>query len=176
MAVGKTTVGRLLAASLGWALVDSDEQIGAREGITVRELQAQRGREALHALEAQLLLDALASPQPAVVCAAASTIEDPRCRAALGAPAVVAVWLQARPATLVARYDADPHRPRYPEGTAAALAEQSASRTPLFAAVADATVAIDELEPRQAAERVLSLIRPFLSGGPGGMSGRSEAS
>jgi shikimate kinase len=147
MGVGKTTVGRLLAGSLGWPLADSDGEIEAREGASVREIQRLRGAPALHALEAAVLLGQLDAPGPSVICAAASTIEDERCRRALGAPGVRAVWLTASLDTMVARYDRDPHRPRYPEGTRAALAAQLAARSERYAAVAAMTIAVDGLGP-----------------------------
>ena len=40
MGVGKTTVGRHLSERLGWNLVDSDAQVEARTGRTVREIFA----------------------------------------------------------------------------------------------------------------------------------------
>jgi shikimate kinase len=154
MGVGKTTIGRLLAAALHRPLHDSDGEIEAREGATVRELQERSGAGALHSLEAQVLLEALARPEPSVIAAAASTVEDERCATALRAPGVTTVWLQARLATLVARYYSDPHRPRYPEGTAAALREQLAARERLFAAVAKVTIDVDGLAPAEVLERV----------------------
>jgi len=158
MAVGKTTVGRLLAASLRRPLYDSDAQIEALEGVTVREIQDRAGAGVLHELEARILLEALGRPEPSVICAAASTIDDERCRRALDAPDVTTVWLQATLATLVARYDRDPHRPRYPQGTEAALAAQLGARTPRFEAVADVTIAVDGLEPPAIAAALEPLI------------------
>ena len=40
MGAGKTTVGRRLAARLGWPWHDSDAEITASTGLTVRELSA----------------------------------------------------------------------------------------------------------------------------------------
>lgn len=158
MGVGKTTVGRLLATSLGWPLSDSDGEIRSREGATVRELQERWGAAGLHRLEASILLDALEREGPSVICAAASTIDDERCRDALCGPGVIAAWLQAGLDTLVARYDADRHRPRYQHGTRAALAAQMASRSERFAAAATTTVAVDGLD----ADAVLRRLRRAL--------------
>ena len=74
------------------------------------------------------------------------------------------VWLQARLATLVARYDSDPHRPRYPQGTQAALAAQLAARSEHFASLADVTVDVDERTPEQVLEQVLELLAPLIGG------------
>jgi shikimate kinase len=60
----------------------------------------------------------------------------------------------------VARYDSDPHRPRYPQGTAAALREQLAARKQLFAAVAKVTIDVDGLAPQEVLERVEGAIAP----------------
>jgi shikimate kinase len=147
MGVGKTTVGLLLAGSLGWPLADSDSEIEAREGASVREIQRRRGAPALHALEAAVLLEQLHAPGRSVICAAASTIEDARCRHALRQTDVLAVWLSATLETMVARYDRDPHRPRYPEGTRAALAAQLAARCERYEAVAAMTIESDARTP-----------------------------
>jgi shikimate kinase len=147
MGVGKTTVGRLLAGSLGWPLADSDGEIEARAGVSVREIQRLRGAPALHELEAAVLLEQLGAPGRSVICAAASTIEDERCRRALVRTDVRAVWLSATLETMVARYDSDPHRPRYAEGTRAALAAQLAARAALYASVAAMTIESDALAP-----------------------------
>jgi shikimate kinase len=144
MGVGKTTVGRLLAGSLGWPLADSDGEIEAREGASVREIQRLRGAPALHELEAAVLLEQLDAPGPSVICAAASTIEDERCRRRCGAGRAGGLACKASLDTLVARYDSDPHRPRYPEGTRAALA-RTARRAlrALCGAVAAMTIEVD---------------------------------
>ncbi len=96
MGAGKSTVGRLLAARLGRPWRDSDAEIEAAAGLTVRELRDRDGVEAMHALEARHLLDALAAPEAGVISAAASVIDEPACRAALSAPAVTVIWLRAR--------------------------------------------------------------------------------
>ena len=105
MGSGKTTVGTLVAARLDWPLRDSDADIAAREGRTVREIRDSLGTRAIHDLEAPPLRDALADPEPSVVCAAASTIDDADCRDALRGPSVLVIWLTSTPATGAARFD-----------------------------------------------------------------------
>jgi len=57
MGAGKTTVGRRLAARLGWGWRDSDADIEAATGATVRELRDREGTDAMHEREAAQLLD-----------------------------------------------------------------------------------------------------------------------
>lgn len=55
MGSGKTTVGRLLAAELGWTFTDLDEAIEAREGRSVPQIFAERGEAAFRAAETSAL-------------------------------------------------------------------------------------------------------------------------
>lgn len=156
MGSGKTTVGRRLAAVTGWPLDDSDAAIEAREGRTVKELRDALGTDAMHALEARHLLEALDAPRPRVVTPAAFTIEVDACRQALTGPGVTVVWLRARIGTLAARFRHQPHRPAYGDDPAAFLADQAARRTPLFLAVRPVVVDVDDRSPDAIVEHILA--------------------
>jgi shikimate kinase len=159
MGTGKTTLGERLAARLGWPLDDSDDAIVAAQGATVRELRDSLGTDAMHALEAQHLLAALARPRPRVVTPAAFTIEVPACRAALAGPGVAVVWLRGRPVMLAARFDAQAHRPRYGDEPSRFLAEQAARRDPLFASLATVAVDTDDRDPDGVLEATIGALR-----------------
>ena len=159
MGSGKTTVGRLVATALGWPLRDSDAEIEAREGCTVRELDEALGTDAMHALEAEALRTALASPTPSVVAAAASTIEDDACVRALRDPSLVVAWLRISPATAAARFASRGHRPRFGDDPSTFLVEQAASRDPRFASVATLTLDADDAPPDRLATRIVAAAR-----------------
>ena len=162
MGCGKSTVGRILAARLGRPLRDSDTEIGAREGRTVREIRDDLGTVALHDVEAAVLQDALAGQGPDVICAAASIADDDGCLAALATPEVAVVWLRVRPGTAAARFPSGTHRPWYGADPAVFLARQAASRGPRLAAVATLTLDADERTPDELADAILF----GLAGGP----------
>ncbi len=139
MGVGKSTVGRRLAAELGRPFSDSDLEIEARTGRTVREIFELDGEPAFRRLEAQVLADALASPEPTVVAAAGGVVLDPENRRRMTDAGTV-VWLRAPVAVLVDRVAAGVHRPAVetdPEGT---LSTMERDREELYAEVADVTL------------------------------------
>ncbi|MFL5674858.1 MAG: shikimate kinase [Chloroflexota bacterium] len=156
MGSGKTTTGRAIAKQLGREWRDSDVDIENETGRTVRELRNTDGVDAMHAREAKQLLDALASPEPNVISAAGSVIDDPRCREAMARDDVVVIWLHASPAVLAKRFDsADEHRPAYGEHPEEFLAAQAVKREPLAREIGAHIVDVDDLGKAEAIERVL---------------------
>jgi len=147
MGAGKSTVGHALAARLGRPVADSDRDLEEASGLTAEEWRGQRGTRALHKREASVLLEALSKQRPAVICAAASTIERPRCRQTLRTSAAIVVWLRARPDTLAARFGCEVHRPRFGSDPLRVLIRQATRRDPLFETMAAIVVDVDQLDP-----------------------------
>lgn len=162
MGSGKTTVGTQLAEGLGRRFVDSDAQVEARTGRTVREIFEHDGEQAYRVLEAEALADALDAEEPSVIAAAGGVVLDPENRRRLNQGAWV-VWLRADPEVLAGRLlpsggeraPSDPdHRPLLaddPEGT---LRRLTTEREALYAEVADTTV---EVTSRSVDEVLLSI-------------------
>jgi shikimate kinase len=152
MGSGKTTVGAALAARLGRPHRDSDDEIASTHGISAREIAERDGIDHLHALELDHLLLTLAEATPSVISAAASVIDEPAGRSSLAADDVEVIWLRADPATLASRTAAATatHRPS-PEP----IATQAARRDPLYEAVADRTVDVEDRSVDQVVDAVL---------------------
>jgi shikimate kinase len=167
MGVGKTTVGRGLAARLGRPLRDSDDDLLAERGVRGRELAAREGVGALHRWEAEHLRRALAAPEPSVVTAAASVVDDPDARRALGPPFVA--WLRAPASVLASRVRPSDHRRPLGPGAGAssyvgdAAALEEARRTH-YAAVADVAVDAGGAPPDQVVLAVLDALPESVRG------------
>lgn len=159
MGSGKSTVGRRVAERLGWPFFDSDKDIQAATGLTVRELMERDGADAMHALEAEQILRRLAERGPSVIGAAASTIEVAEVRAALERPDVMPVWLRANPAMLARRFETkDQHRPEFGDSPLAFLTEQANRRHPLFESIDPIAIDVDRTRPPEVARRAVEAI------------------
>jgi shikimate kinase len=156
MATGKSTIGALVAERLGRPLLDSDEQILARTGRTVRQLVDDGGPDAHRELESAVLLDALARPDPVVVAAAAGVVLDPVVVDALACLDGTVVWLRADPTVLAERVADGDHRPPIPGDAGAWLAAAHAERAPRYVAVADLVVDVDGVPAAVLAERIVT--------------------
>jgi len=146
MGSGKTTAGRLVAASLGLPFSDSDSFLQERHGATAAQIAAREGADALHRYEAAHVLAELAG-EPKVIAAAASTVEDPRVREALRDAFVV--WVDAPDDVLAERMRRSSHRPDF------GPAEMRARRGAYFRQVADVVGDVGVLTPEEARDAVL---------------------
>jgi shikimate kinase len=166
MGAGKTTVGERLAGELGVPFVDGDAELTALTGRDAATIAAADGVPALVALEARVLLDALAAPGPSVIAAAASVVDDPSCRRALRGPDVAVVRLRARPGTLAVRHGAGSHRRPLGPDLVASFATQSRARAPRFAAVRPlVTIDVDTATVDQVVAESLRAVRGVGNGG-----------
>lgn len=158
MGSGKSSVGRELAARTGWPFHDNDALLERATGRTARELAA-NGEAVLRAAESAAVRAGLEVPEPAIVASAAGVVIDPADRSRLSDEDAV-TWLRARPETLrqrLATADND-HRPWLDRDPGAWLRETDALRAPLFEAVADLVIDVDELRPDEVAERILAAV------------------
>lgn len=171
MGAGKTTVGRLLASRLGRRYVDSDQEVEAATGRTVRELFEEGGERAFRPLESEALAAAVRGDDPVVVGVAGGAVLDPANRVLLRRAGTV-VWLRATPETLVGRIvrrtgpgDSEhisghrgDHRPLLEHDPEEVLRRLTTERRPLYEEVADAVVDVDDVDPSEAVNRVMAAL------------------
>lgn len=109
MLSGKSTVGAVLAARLGWPFVDLDQELVARTGRAIPEWFAV-GEAAFREAEREVLAAVLAEPGPRVVAAGGGAMEDAESRRRCRDHAFV-VYLEATPEALAARLSGPSGRP-----------------------------------------------------------------
>jgi shikimate kinase len=157
MGSGKTTVGPLVAARLGWSFVDLDDVIEAEAGVSIAELFARHGeaqfRDREHATVARLAaVDAL------VLALGGGAIEHSATREMLLRDSeTLVVHLEVELATTLARCRGTEHlRPILADQ--ANLASRYWRRLPLYRA-AHVSIAVDALTPAEAVDAVLLAAR-----------------
>ena len=139
MGVGKTSVGRRVADALARPFSDSDAEVEARTGRTVRQIFETDGEAAFRALETSVLADALASVEPHVIAAAGGVVLAAGNRRLLRSAGTV-VWLQAPVVVLVDRVATGHHRPAVEDDPEASLTRMEHARAELYAEVADVVI------------------------------------
>lgn len=107
---GKSTVGPLCAARLGWRFVDTDEELARRHGLPVPEIFARHGEAQFRKSEAALCRELAAAPQLVIATGGGTLLHEPS-RALLLAGGV-GVCLTASPQELARRLGPDAARGR----------------------------------------------------------------
>lgn len=163
-ACGKTTLGRALEATGRWTFEDLDQAIERREGMTVREIFAERGEAWFRRREMEVLAEI--SGRTSIIALGGGTPCIPGAMERLNAMGTT-VWLQAPVSRLAQRVAGAPgQRPLLAGLEGAALeeriAQMLAQRTPCYAQAQrtfDSTH-MDSME--QVAEAVARFEREFL--------------
>jgi shikimate kinase len=151
MGAGKTTVGRHLAALLGWDFVDLDDRIVARAGRPVAAIFREHGEAAFRAAEHQAAVE-LQHRRFVVIAAGGGAFVAPGTRAVLSAGALT-VWLRCALPALVARIGNDASRPL--AGSYETISALLNEREPLYR-LADLAVDTTGVAPPDAAREIAS--------------------
>ena len=156
---GKSTVGRVLAARLGWGFVDADERIEADAGRTIADIFATEGEAGFRDRESATLAE-LARLSQHVVATGGGVVLRPGNREQLRAAGFVA-WLTASPEAAWERIQADATTAaRRPNLTARGgldeVAALIADREPLYREAADFIAPTDGRSPEAVADAILT--------------------
>jgi shikimate kinase len=154
---GKSTVGAILAAKLGWNFLDLDRAIESEVGLTVAEIFARHGEAHFRQLEADLT-KRLVSGHQVVIAPGGGWLTNPQLRPLL--PDALMVWLRVQPETALVRLRATGvTRPllQVPD----ALARLQSLLTERSAIYAQAQIAFetDDLDPRTIADMIYEWLK-----------------
>lgn len=113
MGSGKTTVGRQLAAELGWTFADLDEDIEAAEGRSISDIFATDGEAAFRRIESEALgarVRKIRCGAPTVLALGGGAFAQEQNREIVRGNGV-SIWIDCPVELLWERVKGNPHRP-----------------------------------------------------------------
>jgi shikimate kinase len=157
---GKTTVAAALAEALGWHWLDADAELERRQGKTIKEIFAEQGEGAFRDFESQTLADLAHLDQHVLALGGGAVLRETN-RQLLKSHGKV-IWLKAPAELLWERIQGDAttaaRRPNLTaQGGIAEIRTLLAAREPIYAAVADITVAANR-PPATIAREIIAAI------------------
>lgn len=154
MGSGKTTVGPLVAACLGWRFIDLDDVIEAEAGCSIADFFARHGEPAFRDLEHSTIAG-LVQTDNLVLALGGGAIEREETRELLrNTPGTLLVHLEVELATTLARCSGTDHiRPVLADREN--LARRYARRLPLYR-TAHVSIPVDERTPEEVVEAILA--------------------
>ncbi len=163
MGSGKTTLGRLVAQSLGFKFVDTDHLIIDAAGKTIPDIFASEGEAGFRQRETAAL-QSLAGQQRQVIATGGGIVTQPVNLPILKQLGCV-VWLSADTGVLHQRTAHGHDRPLLREvDPAAKLRALYEDRAPLYEQACDIKITTDDLSPQDAAYGVAESARVFFGG------------
>ncbi len=158
MGSGKSTVGPLLAAELGWTFIDLDAEIERRTGLSVPQIFSEQGEAAFRKEETAALAAVLGRTR-AVIALGGGAPETLGNRLLLEqTPATAIVYLAAPFATLVDRCTAQSTTIRPNFADPAAAEARFTARHPIYNRLAHVSIETDGLTPEDSAAAVLAAV------------------
>ena len=162
MGAGKTSIGRLLAAALGWDFLDLDAHLEARANSSIADLFTLHGEPHFRRLESSALANALSRPST-VIALGGGTPEELTNRLLLEqTPGTLVVFLDAPFPVLFDRCMlqsfASPEHVRPILASPADAEARFHTRHPLYRRLARLTLPSAELTPDQASATLCDLI------------------
>jgi shikimate kinase len=157
MGSGKSTVGPVLAARLGWKFIDADDAIVAETGMPIHEFFARHGEPAFRGREQEAIARLIAG-DALVLALGGGAIETVATRnLLLSHPGTLLVHLEATLETSLERCSGT-------EGTRPVLADTAnlrvryEKRLPLYR-LAHHSVSVDALTPEEVAQAILTRLQ-----------------
>lgn len=160
---GKSTLGRLLAKSIGWTFIELNKEIEQQNGLSTAEIIALYGQEGFRRMEQNALTQLLARNEPIVLATGGGIVSEPLTFDRV-LSSFYTVWLKAEPEEHMARVRKQGDlRPMADDRSAMQeLRTILLSREPLYARAA-AQVDTAGLTVEDAAERLVEAVRPVLA-------------
>ena len=157
MGTGKSTLGRLCAAELGYGFCDSDHVLEAREGCTIAELFAHEGEARFREREREVIAELAATPN-LVIATGGGAVLDTSNAARLRQTGLV-VLLTAPPDVILKRVGRSRTRPLLANAPSprARVEELLTERMPVYRQVAHCHVDTGSRPARDVVQQIVML-------------------
>ena len=166
MGCGKSTIGRKLEHLLGYPLVDTDDLIEQKTGLSVTEIFATRGEEYFRALEAAMLHELAAPNAPRRIISTGGGIVTRKRNRNLLKHLGYVVWLQAPVDVILERTSRNRDRPLLrTENPREKIETLLTERKPMYAAASDIEVETIGLDAGEIACGILESARYHFASG-----------
>ena len=154
MGAGKSTIGRLLAKTLGLRFLDSDKEIEQRTGASIPMIFEYEGEAGFRKREAEVLAT-LTAMHPIILATGGGSVTLPESQQLLKQRGFV-VYLQCAVEKQLERTHKDSNRPLLnTDNPRARLEELFQARDPLYHAVADFIIDTGQHSSRSAVRQIL---------------------
>ena len=155
MASGKSTVGKALAARLGWDFFDVDREVERRTGVTVAEIFEKEGEAGFRRRETEMMAELTIRPGCIVAMGGGAPLFEVN-RNLLKRGLVVR--LLSTVSDVLERTRFDTTRPLLrSEDPVAKIRELMLAREPVYAEVSDVEVSTTRTHPEVVADRILAM-------------------
>lgn len=155
MASGKSTIGPLLAAKLGWDFIDLDREIEQEQGRSIREIFKDQGEIAFRRIETNHLRSLKDRAACVVALGGGAFVEESN--RSIVSELGVSVFLDCRLEVIQTRCPADGTRPLFQ--TPERVTNLYMARYPLYGK-SDLSIDVSDIEPAQAADLILKKVTP----------------
>jgi len=156
MGSGKSSIGRRLAARLDLPLIDLDEYIVEKAGLSVPEIFSRFGEAEFRRMESEALAEVI--HQPAIIATGGGIVMSEENRRLLKENPPV-IWLKACPEFLAGRIEGDSNRPLVAAGdTLNRLKALAEARDPFYQECADLCLDRDGMKKWEAVEAIVRFL------------------
>ena len=158
MGAGKSAVSARLHKQYGMELLEMDQEIEQREGMTIPQIFENRGEAYFRKAETELLLELRGRKGMVVSCGGGAAMREENVKAMKESGKIL--LLRAEPETVLRRVAGNDDRPllrgrKTPEG----IRELMEQRRPFYEAAADLTVDTDRKSVDEICREILRLLR-----------------
>jgi len=158
MGAGKSSVGACLRRRTGLGLLDTDEIVASKFGMSIPEIFAQHGEEKFREAETEALRRVRTEEQTIIITGGGIVLRKENVEI-LRSQAVI-VWLDGDEETLFARASRKQNRPLLQtKNPRKAFSQILGSRRPLYAKIADIRVDTSVLTDEEVAVAILAKLR-----------------